>query len=480
MPRHDPICIIKTKAMRKFSLLLISFIAISCSPLKKYENLPEVLAWEKDIQQFEQLDKSETYSPDAIMFAGSSSIRLWTNLEHDMAPYPVIQRGFGGSRLSDLAVYADRIFNPHPCKAIVIFIANDITGSANDKEPQEVVRLYKNVLKTIRKNNPVTPVFWIAVTPTESRWKVWPQIKEVNRLIKEMSDPAANTYFIETEKAFLNEAGLPIEKYFRSDKLHLTLEGYAVWKEIIRNELKKVVPMPKAQIIAHRGASYIAPENTVAASKLAWELGADAVECDIYLSADNKIIVCHDGNTKRTTGQSYSIKDTNSDILRTLDAGSFKSEKYKGEKIPFLEEIIQAVPQGKELVIEIKCGSEVLPHLKELISKYESSRKFVFICFDFKTITDTKKTFPKNSCYWLCSNAGLFEKTISQIPSSGIEGVSLSYGLIDKKTADLVKGMKLELFTWTVDDPKEAGRLLSLGVKGITTNRPGWLNEQIF
>ncbi len=466
--------------MRKLILLLISLVAISCSPLKKYEKLPEVLAWEKDIKLFEQLDKSETYSEDAILFAGSSSIRLWTNLAKDMAPYPVIQRGFGGSRLSDLAVYADRIFDPHPCKAIVIFVANDITGSNSDKEPEEVVRLYKNVLKTIRKNHPVTPVFWIAVTPTASRWKVWPQIKEVNRMIKEMSDPSDNTYFIETEKAFLNESGLPDDKYFRDDKLHLTLEGYAVWREIIRNELKKVVPMPKAEIIAHRGASYLAPENTVASSKLAWELGADAVECDIYLSLDNKIIVCHDGNTKRTTGESYLIKETNSDKLRTLDAGSFKNEKYTGEKIPFLEEIILAVPEGKELVVEIKCGSEVLPPLKELISKYERNRKFVFICFDFNTITDTKKIFPNNSCYWLCSNAELLGNTISQVPGSGIEGLSLSYGLIDKNVADKVKEMNLELFTWTVDDPNEAGRLISLGVKGITTNRPGWLNEQIF
>lgn len=480
MPRHDPICIIKIKTMRKFILLLISVIAISCSPLKKYENLPEVLAWEKDIQAFEQLDKSETYSPDAIMFAGSSSIRLWTNLAKDMAPYTVIQRGFGGSKLSDLAVYADRIFNPHPCSAIVIFIANDITGSGNDKKPEEVVRLYKSVLKTIRKNHPVTPVFFIAVTPCESRWKVWPQIKEVNRLVKEMSDPSDNTYFIETEKAFLNESGLPIVKYFRTDKLHLTLEGYAVWREIIRNELKKVVPMPKAEIIAHRGASYLAPENTVASSKLAWELGADAVECDIYMSLDKKIIVCHDGNTKRTAGASFTIKETTSDVLRTLDAGSFKDEKYKGEKLPFLEEIIQVVPDGKELVIEIKCGSEVLPSLRELISKYEKTKKFVFICFDFQTITETKKVFPKNPCYWLCSNAELLEKTISQVPASGINGLSLSYGLIDKKIADKVKGMNLELFSWTVDDPNEAGRLISLGVKGITTNRPGWLNEQIF
>jgi glycerophosphoryl diester phosphodiesterase len=466
--------------MRKFILLLISVIAISCSPLKKYENLPEVLAWEKDIKQFELLDRSETYSPNAIMFAGSSSIRLWTSLEKDMAPYPVIQRGFGGSKLSDLAVYADRIFAPHPCKAIVIFIANDITGGDNDKEPAEVVRLYKDVLKTIRKSHPVTPVFWIAVTPTVSRWKVWPQIKVVNRMINELSDPKDNTYFIETEKAFLNESGLPIDEYFRSDKLHLTEKGYAVWKEIVFNALKKVVPVPKVEIIGHRGASFLAPENTVASANLAWELGADAVECDIYLSADNKIMVIHDGTTKRTTGESYTVKLTKAEILRGLDAGSFKDVKYKGEKIPFLEEIIQTVPAGKELVIEIKCGSEVLPFLNEIISRYEKERKFTFICFDFQTISDTKKTFPKNSCYWLCSNADLFEKTINLVPASGIEGVSLSYGLIEKKTAARLQGMNLELFTWTVDDPKEASRLISLGVKGITTNRPGWINEQIY
>ena len=110
-------------------LFLILLFFIACSPVKKYQDLPEVKAWENDIHKFEQLDKSEKYSEDAILFAGSSSIRLWTTLETDMAPYPVIQRGYGGAKLSDFAVYADRIFAPHPCRAIVIFIANDITGS---------------------------------------------------------------------------------------------------------------------------------------------------------------------------------------------------------------------------------------------------------------------------------------------------------------------------------------------------------------
>jgi hypothetical protein len=101
--------------MRKYLILVICFILLSCSPVRKYQSLPEVKFWEKDIEKFEQLDKSEKYPDDAILFAGSSSIRLWASLEEDMSPYHVIQRGYGGAKLSDFAVYAQRIFNPHKC-----------------------------------------------------------------------------------------------------------------------------------------------------------------------------------------------------------------------------------------------------------------------------------------------------------------------------------------------------------------------------
>ena len=102
---------------------------------------------------------------------------------------------------------------------------------------------------------------------------------------------STNTYFIPTDYAFLNEGGQPIDELFSSDRLHLTEKGYAVWTNIIKNELKKVIPMAEVEIIAHRGASFLAPENTVASAKLAWEQGADAVEADIYLSKDNQIMV---------------------------------------------------------------------------------------------------------------------------------------------------------------------------------------------
>jgi hypothetical protein len=223
--------------MRRYIILLISFVLLSCSPLRKYHDLPEVKSWDKDIQKFEQLDKSEKYPDDAILFAGSSSIRLWNTLEKDMSPYHIIQRGYGGAKLSDFAVYADRIFSPHKCKTIVIFIANDIIGTAQDRTPEEVAALFRNVLKTIRKSHPSTPVFWIAVTPTPLRWKVWPEIQKANVLIKNICEQKKNTYFIKTDFAFLDEKGIPVDELFRNDKLHLTEKGYAVWTDIIRKEL---------------------------------------------------------------------------------------------------------------------------------------------------------------------------------------------------------------------------------------------------
>jgi len=231
----------KSKNMKKQLLLFFLIALISCSPVKKYEDLQEVKGWNTDIEKFEELDRSETYPPNSILFAGSSSIRLWTTIAADMAPYNIIKRGYGGAKLSDFTVYAERIFSPHACSAIAIFVANDISGSDQDKEPEEVASLFKSLLKTIRKSHPETSVFWIAITPTPSRWKVWPEIKEANSLIEKVCNKKNNTYFIRTDFAFLNENGVPIEEYFVSDKLHLSERGYKVWNELIKSEINKVL-----------------------------------------------------------------------------------------------------------------------------------------------------------------------------------------------------------------------------------------------
>ncbi len=227
--------------MRRNIILLSFLFIISCAPLSKYRDLPEVKAWENEIEKFEQLDITKSYPSDAILFAGSSSIRMWSTIGKDMLPYNVIQRGYGGAKLSDFAVYADRIIYPHPCQAIVIFIANDISGNDNDKSPLEVSQLFKKTLYIIRRKFTDTPVFWISITPTPSRWHVWPEVKEANGMIKEICESHRNTYYIDTEKYFTNASGLPRGELFIEDKLHLNGEGYRIWSGIIRNELNNVL-----------------------------------------------------------------------------------------------------------------------------------------------------------------------------------------------------------------------------------------------
>ena len=221
-------------------ILSIAFLyAITC--FSSAAQSSDIKGWEKDIRSFEQLDSVETYPPNAVLFAGSSSIRLWSTLADDMKPYPVIQRGYGGAKLNDFAFYADRIMYPHPCRAIVLFIANDITGSAADKSPEEVRDLFRNVLATIREKFPDTPVFWIAITPTGLRWKAWTEIEKANMLIQKVCNEGKNTHFISTEKFFLNSSGLPKNELFGEDRLHLNEKGYEVWTGIIRKELRKII-----------------------------------------------------------------------------------------------------------------------------------------------------------------------------------------------------------------------------------------------
>lgn len=237
--------------------------------------------------------------------------------------------------------------------------------------------------------------------------------------------------------------------------------------------------MAQVEYVAHRGASFEAPENTLASAKLAWEQGVDAVELDCYRSADNRIVVIHDGNTRRTSGQDYKVKDTGSEVLRTLDVGSYKGLQYKEEKIPFLEEEIALVPPGKKLVIELKMQGDILPEVEKVVKASGKQNQLIFICFDRQTILDAKKVFPGIPCYWLSASKSDLLKNIRSIADNGLEGVDLHYSVVDDEVMAMAKDLKLEVYAWTVDDPAIALRLIKSGVKSITSNRPAWLKEQV-
>src|SRR5262245_50254296 len=118
------------------------------------------------------------------------------------------------------------------------------------------------------------------------------------------------------------------------------------------------------KIIAHRGASHDAPENTLAAINLAWQQRADAVEIDVRLSKDGRLVAIHDPTTKRTCCVNHKVSDLTLAELKALDAGQWKGNRWAGEKIPTLYEVLETVPKGKNLVIELKDSPELLTELK--------------------------------------------------------------------------------------------------------------------
>ena len=229
-------------------LQLVCLVVLTSCQFLYAQKRPDFSRWQSDvdrfessIQAFEELDQVNEYPDDAILFVGSSSIRLWKTLAEDMAPYPVIQRGYGGARFSDLAYFADRIISPHDYRALVIFVGNDVSGSERDKTPEQTVAFFEHVLDVVRKNKPEVPVFLVAVTPTARRWEVWPQIQGVNSALRAACESAPHTYFISTAKKYLDEDGLPRTELFVEDKLHLNREGYRRWTAVIKPAITDVL-----------------------------------------------------------------------------------------------------------------------------------------------------------------------------------------------------------------------------------------------
>ena len=222
--------------MRFFYALTFLFLFAQCSPLKQYPKSSYVWA-SPEIEHFKALNKIDA-PENVLLFLGSSSIRLWETLAQDMAPYPVIQRGYGGAHLRDAIFFTEALLGDYQPAIIIGFIANDIKGDPQDESPAKVKRLFKFFLKQIRARHPKTPFLWVEITPTKSRWAQWEDIKKANQKIKAFCDKTPNLYFVETADTFLTKEGLPRTELFVADQLHLNPQGYALWSSIIRKEIE--------------------------------------------------------------------------------------------------------------------------------------------------------------------------------------------------------------------------------------------------
>jgi glycerophosphoryl diester phosphodiesterase len=243
------------------------------------------------------------------------------------------------------------------------------------------------------------------------------------------------------------------------------------------------------EIIAHRGASHDAPENTLAAVRLAWEQQADAVEVDVQFSKDGHIVVIHDEDTRRTAGVRKRVSNQTLAELKALDVGSWKHPRWTGERIPTLSEVLAVTPAGKRLFVEVKCGPECIP---QFVTDFTASglkcEQVVPIGFSLETMGRLKSNLPGLKVCWIAEFRRTWrrgwtpgvETLIGAARVEGLDGLDLSgKGPVDSDFVRRVHDAGLELYIWTVDSPVQATKLIRAGVDGITTNRPKWLRERI-
>ena len=241
------------------------------------------------------------------------------------------------------------------------------------------------------------------------------------------------------------------------------------------------VPDLPFHYVGHRGASYLAPENTLASIKLAWELGAEGAECDVMLTSDQRVVLFHDKNTKKLTGESFTVSEATWEELKPLVVIPRETNlpEYTHETIPLLDDVLAAIPDDRMLVIEIKTGPEILPYLQKVITEHWKSGKISFIAFDFETIKQAKALYPEVPCYYLSSFKSDLSEHFEAILESKLDGVDLRHPMIEGDLMEKCHASGLDVWCWTVNDPETARKMKELGVSAITTDRPAWLKNSL-
>jgi len=240
-------------------------------------------------------------------------------------------------------------------------------------------------------------------------------------------------------------------------------------------------------IVAHRGASHDAPENTLPAFELAWKQGADAIEGDFLLTKDNRIVCIHDGSTKRLADRNLVVRGSTLKELRELDVGSHKNVSWEGTRIPTIAEVFATIPDGKKIFVEVKCGKEIIPYLVKEIGKSElKTEQVVLICFKQEVVKAFKQALPMNKAYWLSSfkkdKEGAWkpslETVLATLKATKADGLD-SHKDIPAAAARKIMKEGYEWHAWTVNDVATAKKLKSLGIHSITTDRPELIKSSL-
>ncbi len=240
------------------------------------------------------------------------------------------------------------------------------------------------------------------------------------------------------------------------------------------------------EIIAHRGASYDAPENTLSAARLAWMQGADALEMDVHLTGDGRLAVIHDEDLQRVAGVARKVSAATLAELKEADVGRWKGAAFAGERIPELGEVLATVPAGRRVFIEIKSGAGVVGALERCLAQHgPPPGRAVIISFDRQAARAAKQALPRFEVCLVVDtaadmSAGAIDSLLDACGELGLDGLDFpARWPLDDRAVEAVHQRGGKVYVWTVDDVRTARRLEAAGVDGITTNRPGWLRAQL-
>ncbi|HEY6894206.1 MAG TPA: SGNH/GDSL hydrolase family protein, partial [Rhodanobacteraceae bacterium] len=188
--------------------------------------------WQAAFDAFANDDAAHPHPPGGVLFVGSSSIRLWSDLEEQFKDLPVvIKRGFGGSQLSDCVKNLNRlVVRYRPSRVLVYAGDNDLAAGAT---PEEVFRRFVAFVAGVQKELPDTEIAYISIKPSPLRIALLPQIRKTNALIEAYADAEGKVDFIDVYSPMVDSSGKPRPELFRADALHLNADGYALWKRVI-------------------------------------------------------------------------------------------------------------------------------------------------------------------------------------------------------------------------------------------------------
>lgn len=221
-----------------FALAIFTIYSSTAAQHNEAED-PDPLRFEEQIEQFKAWDKKNSFPSDAILFVGSSSIRLWDTAAA-FPDLPVINRGFGGSHISDVQHYYETVLNKYD-PALIVFYEGD-NDIAADKPIEQVFGDYRQLVERILDDQPDADFLYIPIKPSNSRWNYWSKMNEVNELIKDYNSKNDRLHYVDLASPILKNDGTPDDSFFLEDQLHLNEKGYEQWNENIEPVLERFVP----------------------------------------------------------------------------------------------------------------------------------------------------------------------------------------------------------------------------------------------